>query len=267
MMMNPIFDLRDKVAIVTGAASGIGREIAIVFHALGARLVLTDIDLAGVQATAESLGTGIATCRHDVASEEDWDATIATVAQMHGRLDILVNNAGIMMAKPFADAGIEMLRRQFAINVESVYLGMQGALPLMRAARDQGAGTTSIVNISSVYGKVAGAQFAAYSATKGAVRALSKAVAVEMATAGIRVNCVMPGPVATNLGADWEPPRDADGNLIPPEAALAAWASLIPMGRLGETRDIAPLVAFLASDAAGFITGSEFIADGGYTAA
>jgi len=266
-MMTDISDLRDKVALVTGAASGIGREVATLFHALGARLVLTDIDLPGVQATADGLGDGITTIRHDVASEEEWVAAFAQVQAVHGRLDILVNNAGIMMAKPFAEAGIGILRRQLSINVESVYLGMQGALPLMQAARAQGATTTSIVNISSVYGKVAGAQFAAYSATKGAVRALSKAVAVEMATAGIRVNCVMPGPVATNLGADWDPPRDAAGQLIPPEEALAAWATLIPMGRLGETRDIAPLVAFLASDAAGFITGAEFIADGGYTAA
>jgi NAD(P)-dependent dehydrogenase (short-subunit alcohol dehydrogenase family) len=266
-MMEHISDLRDKVAIVTGAASGIGREVSRLFHALGARLVLTDIDLPGVQATADALGTDITVCRHHVASPEDWAATFATVERMHGQLDILVNNAGIMMAKPFAEADVTILRRQFSINVESVYLGMQGALPLMRASRERGAKTTSIVNISSVYGKVAGAQFSAYSATKGAVRALSKAVAFEMATAGIRVNCVMPGPVATNLGADWEPPRDSAGTLIPPDEALAAWATLIPMKRLGETRDIAPLVAFLASDAAAFITGAEFIADGGYTAA
>ncbi|MET0365302.1 MAG: SDR family oxidoreductase [Sphingobium sp.] len=266
-MMTSIYDLKDKIAIVTGAASGIGREIATQFHALGARLILTDINGDGVRATADSLGAGITTCRHDVASEEEWASVFATVEQEHGRLDILVNNAGIMMAKPFEEAGVDILRRQLRINVESVYLGMQGALPLLKAAIGKGARTSAIVNIASIYGKVAGTEYAAYSATKGAVRALSKAVATEMATTGIRVNCVMPGPVATNLSADWEPPRDADGNLIPPDIALAAWAKLIPMGRLGETGDIAPLVAFLASDAAGFITGAEFIADGGYTAA
>lgn len=265
--MTHIFDLAGKTALVTGAAAGIGREIATLLHALGAQLMLTDIDASGVEQVAAGFGERVVALRHDVASEADWAAVYAAVERAFGRLDILVNNAGVMMAKPFAEAGIEILRRQQRINVESVYLGMQGALPAMRAARKQGAVTTSIVNISSIYGKVGGAEYAAYSATKGAVRALSKAVATEMATTGIRVNCVLPGPVATNLSADWDPPRDADGNPIPPDVALAAWAKLIPMGRLGETRDIAPLVAFLASDAAGFITGSEFIADGGYTAA
>jgi len=264
--MGTPFALEGKVAIVTGAASGIGRKTSALLHALGARLFMTDIDLDGVETAAADLGVDVAALGHDVASEEDWARVYATIAQDAGHLDILVNNAGIMMAKPFEQANIDILRRQLRINVESVYLGMQGAIPLMRAAIVQGSSTASIINIASVYGKVAGAQFAAYSATKGAVRALSKAVANEMATSGIRVNTVLPGPVATNLSAGWEPPRDAFGELIPPEVALAAWAQLIPMGRLGETRDIAPLVAFLASDAAGFITGSEFTADGGYTA-
>lgn len=264
--MDSIFDLRGKVALVTGAAAGIGREISHVFHAVGATLVMTDIDQAGVEAAAAELGGDILTIGHDVSSEDDWAKVFAVIEAKHGWLDVLVNNAGVMMSQPFVDAGIDVLRRQQRINVDSVYLGMQGALPLLRAGLAAGAKTASIVNISSVYGKVAGAQFAAYSATKGAVRALSKAVATELAATGIRVNCVMPGPVATNLSADWEPPRDADGKLIPPEVALGAWAKLIPMGRLGETRDIAPLVAFLASDGAGFITGAEFIADGGYTA-
>ena len=263
--MTSLFNLNGKVAIVTGAASGIGQETARLFHALGARLIVTDIDEAGLK-TAAAAWEGAATHRHDVSSEADWAAVFAAVARDYSQIDILVNNAGIMMAKPFADAGIDILRRQMSINVESVYLGMQGALPLMRAALAKGATTTSIVNISSIYGKVAGAEYAAYSATKGAVRALSKAVATEMALSGIRVNTVMPGPIATNLSATWDPPRDADGNIIPPEEALAAWARMIPMGRLGGTADIASLVAFLASDAASFITGSEFIADGGYTA-
>jgi NAD(P)-dependent dehydrogenase (short-subunit alcohol dehydrogenase family) len=259
-------DMDDKIALVTGAASGIGREIATLFRSLGATLIVTDVNRDGVEAVAAELGGDTLALAHDVASEADWAEVFAAVGEKHGRLDVLVNNAGIMMAQPFESAGIDILRRQLRINVESVHLGMHGALPLLRAARAQGAASAAIVNIASIYGKVAGSQFAAYSATKGAVRAMSKAVAAELATSGIRVNCVLPGPVATNLGADWEPPRDADGNLIPPEAALAAWATLIPMGRLGETRDIAPLVAFLASDAAGFITGAEFIADGGYTA-
>lgn len=264
--MRTPFDIAGKIALVTGAASGIGREIAELFHAMGAKLALSDINPDGLAEVASGLQGPVLTLRHDVTSEEDWAQTYAAIGQEYGRLDILVNNAGVMMAKPFEQAGIEILRRQHRINVEGVYLGMQGALPLLRASLAQGAESTAIVNISSVYGMVGGAEFAAYSATKGAVRALTKAVAFELAKTGIRVNCVLPGPVATNLGADWEPARDQDGNILSPEAALAAWASMIPMGRLGETRDIAPLVAFLASDAARFVTGAEFVADGGYTA-
>ena len=136
----------------------------------------------------------------------------------------------------------------------------------MKKAITAGNPTPSIINLSSVYGMVAGEMFSAYSTTKGAVRAFSKAVAYELASIGIRVNCVLPGPAATNLSASWEPPRDADGNLLSPEEALAPWVKLIPMGRIGTADDIAPVIAFLASDMAKFITGAELVADGGYTA-
>lgn len=266
-MDSQFFSLSGKVAIVTGAASGIGLETARLFAALGADLVLTDIDEAGLATAAGAVGGNVRIQRHDVTSEADWSRVYAFIAQECGRLDVLVNNAGIMVARPFVEAGIEVLRRQLQVNVESVYLGMQGAVPLMRQAITGGARNAAIVNVASIYGKVAGSAFAAYSATKGAVRALSKAVAIELAQTGIRVNAVLPGPVATNLSATWDPPRDALGNVLSAEEALAQWARLIPMGRLGMTEDIAPLIAFLASDAAGFITGSEFVADGGYTAA
>lgn len=264
--MSAILNLDGKIAVITGAASGIGRQTATLFHSLGARLLLTDIDSAGLAAFAAQLGDDVLTATHDVTSEPGWTAVFGQVDAEFGQLDILVNNAGIMMSKPFAEAGIDVLRRQMQINVEGVYMGMQGALPLLRASIARGAGTTAIVNISSVYGKVGGAQFAAYSATKGAVRALTKAVAIELADSGIRVNSVLPGPVATNLGAKWDAPTDEAGVPLSPEAALATWTRLIPMGRLGDANDIAPLIAFLASDAAAFVTGSEFIVDGGYTA-
>ena len=128
------------------------------------------------------------------------------VRAQYGQLDVLVNNAGIMLSKPFAEAGIDVLRRQLRINVESVYMGMHGALPLLREAVARGAATASVVNIASIYGKVGGEQYAAYSATKGAVRALTKAVAMELASSKIRVNAVLPGPVLTNLSASWDPP-------------------------------------------------------------
>jgi NAD(P)-dependent dehydrogenase (short-subunit alcohol dehydrogenase family) len=264
--MNSPWSLDGRIAVVTGAGSGIGQETAHELARQGATLFVTDINADTAAATAAAIGAQATAVRHDVTRADDWAALFAQVQAAHGALDTLVNNAGIMLSTPFADAPVAMLHRQQAINVDSLYLGMQGAQPLMLAAVERHGGTASIINISSVYGMVAGAQFAAYSATKGAVRGLSRAVAYEWARQGIRVNTVLPGPVATNLGADWDPPVDANGQPLSPEAALAAWASLIPMGRLGEARDIAPLVAFLASDAARFITGAEFVADGGYTA-
>jgi NAD(P)-dependent dehydrogenase (short-subunit alcohol dehydrogenase family) len=265
-MDNP-FDLTGRVAIVTGAASGIGRETANLLAGLGVQVVATDIDLAGVEQTVAAIAGGAATAlRHDVTSEVDWAAVFAHVSARIGRLDILVNNAGVMMSAPFEAAPIEHLRRQQRINVESVFMGMQGAIPLMRAAIAAHGAAPSIINVSSIYGQVAGAHFAAYSASKGAVKMLTKAVANELAPSGIRVNSIHPGPTATNLGASWDPPRDAQGQLIAPQTVLANWLRLIPAGRMGAVGDIAPVIAFLASDAAGYITGAELVIDGGYTA-
>ncbi len=261
------YTLQGKVALVTGAASGIGLATATLFSALGARLIVTDIDAEGLKAAAAGLTHGTLALPHDVTSEAGWTAVFDAVRAQYGRLDVLVNNAGIMLSKPFVEAGIEVLRRQLQINVESVYMGMHGALPMLCEAVAQGAVTASVINIASIYGKVGGEQYAAYSATKGAVRALTRAVAVELASSKIRVNAVLPGPVLTNLSATWDPPLDDHGNPLSAEQVLAAWARMIPLGRLGATSDIAPLVAYLASDLASFITGADFIADGGYTAA
>ena len=259
-------DLNGKVAWITGAGSGIGRACAQQLAAAGARLVLGDIDAAGLAETMAGLGGKHLAIHQDVTAQADWVAGAGAVAARFGTLNILVNNAGIMLNAPLIHAPLDHLRRQYAINVESVFVGMQTAFPLMQTAISGGASDASIINISSVYGMVAGASFAAYSASKGAVRGLSRAAAIEWARTGVRVNCVLPGPVATNLSADWDPPVDEQGEPITQEVALAAWAGLIPIGRLGEARDIAPLVAFLASDEARFITGAEFVADGGYTA-
>ena len=265
--MSKAFDLTGKVAWVTGAGSGIGRATAETLAEAGATLVLGDISEAGLAETAAGLaGAGHLSLKQDVTSADDWAAGAKAISAKFGRLDVLVNNAGIMLTAPLIDAPLAHLRRQYSINVESVFIGMQTAFPLMQAGIAAGAAGASIINVSSVYGMVAGAAFAAYSASKGAVRGLSRAAALEWAKTGVRVNCVLPGPVQTNLGADWEPPRDETGALIPPEQALAAWASMIPMGRLGQAADIAPLMLFLASDQAAFVTGAEFVADGGYTA-
>ena len=252
---------------MTGAGSGIGRETALTLAKSGATVVASDINGDSAREVAEGCGISAVAFEHDVTDEAGWQNCAQAIEQRFGHLDVLVNNAGIMVSQAFSDAPVNILRRQHQTNVESVYIGMQVAEPLMKAAIVKGATGASIINVASVYGMVAGAQFAAYSATKGAVRALSRAVAFEWAQSGIRVNCVLPGPVQTNLGADWEAPVDASGNPIPPEVALAAWAAMIPMKRLGMAGDIAPMIAFLASDGAAFVTGAEFVADGGYTAA
>lgn len=260
------FDLAGRVAIVTGAGSGIGRETATLLAQLGVKVVATDINLATVEETVASINDGKAVAfRHDVTSEKDWADIFAHVGQI-GRLDILVNNAGVMKDGAFEKAPIEHLRLQMKINVESAFIGMQGVIPLMKASIAKHGAAPSIINVSSIYGQVAGAQYAAYSASKGAIKMLSKAVAYELAPSGIRVNSIHPGPTVTNLNANHEPPRDADGNLIPIEVIMGNFLKMIPMGRFGAVTDIAPVIAFLASDAASYITGAELVIDGGYTA-
>lgn len=258
--------LSGKTAVVTDAASGIGLAATRELLSHNVSVVMTDINESALMASAEELNGNIKLMKQDVSSQDDWTAVFNAVKETYGSLDILVNNAGIMVAGAFECAPLEILRKQYSINVESVFMGMQGAIPLMKQAIAWGAQSCSIVNIASIYGMVGGAEFAAYSASKGAVRAMSKAVANELSKTGIRVNCVLPGPAATNLSADWEPPRDAKGNLLSGEEALQSWVKLIPMGRIGQAGDIGPMIAFLCSDLAAFATGAEFVIDGGYTA-
>jgi NAD(P)-dependent dehydrogenase (short-subunit alcohol dehydrogenase family) len=263
-MTQALFDLTGRVALVTGAASGIGRQTAHTLASLGATVYGTDLN---TNALAETMaGIGGRGLGHDVTSPDDWTSAIDAVRTGSGRLDVLVNNAGIMLNRPFLDTTLDEFRNQQQINVESVFLGMKTALPLMLETVAAHTVSPSIINVSSVYGQVAGASFSAYSASKGAVRLMTKAVAFEFAENGIRVNSLHPGPTATNLGAGWEPPRDAEGNLLSPEQAAARWLTLIPNRRFGMPADMAGAIAFLASDASSYMTGSELTVDGGYTA-
>lgn len=251
-----MFELTGKVALVTGAAKGIGAEVAALFASAGAIVVATDINPAGA---APAGGRFV---QQDVTDAGQWDAVIQSIDAQEGRLDIVVNNAGIILNKPFLSTTIEDFRRVQAINVESVWMGMQAVAPLMTRS-----GGGLIINLSSIYGQIAGPMQAAYSASKGAVRMMTKGVAVEFGRArtGIRVNSVHPGPVNTDLGLSGLAPGVAAGRFKDEVEAKDHVAGLFPMGRWVETDDVGGAILFLASDASKYVTGTELTVDGGYS--
>jgi len=248
-----------KVALVTGAAMGLGAAIARALAAEGATVVLTDREAAAGEAMALEIAAagGMAHfVAHDVAIEADWERVVEATVSRLGRLDILVNNAGISGGlMPLLDHSLEDWRRIMAINLDGVFLGMRHCGPVMVA---QGGG--SIINLSSILGKVAMANAAAYCASKGGVLLLTKAAAIEWATAGVRVNSVHPGFIDTPMVAGALHAAE-NGNEMR-DALIAAH----PMARFGVSREIADAVLFLASDEASFMTGAEMVVDGGYTA-
>jgi NAD(P)-dependent dehydrogenase (short-subunit alcohol dehydrogenase family) len=255
--------IRGKAALVTGAASGIGRATAILFAREGARVLLTDLDPAGagVAASIRTDGGEAHFVRHDVSDEASWVDAIGRVLEAFGRLDILVNNAGIAFVRPLAETTLAEWRRVMAVNLDGVFLGTREAV---RAMRRSGGG--AIVNMSSASGLVGSPLASAYCASKGAVRLFTKAVAVEVAGDGIRVNSIHPGGVRTPIWAkaDFWPGLVAKSG--GEDAAFEALAGGAPLGRLAEPEEIAEAVLYLASDASKFMTGSELVIDGGYTA-
>ena len=253
--------MKNKVVLVTGGASGIGLASAEACAREGAVVIITDVNAKEGEAQAQRLaadGLKAEFLQQDVASEADWRRVVDGILARHGRLDVLVNNAGIAVIAPIEQETLEGWRRTQAVNMEGVFLGTREAI---RAMKD---GSGSIVNISSIEGLVGDPLVPAYNASKGGVRILTKSVALYCAQQGyrIRVNSVHPGYVATPLVAN------AIGAL-PPDQAAALHQDLlgrIPMGRLGEPREIANVVLFLASDESSYMTGSELVVDGGYTA-
>lgn len=261
-----------KVILITGAASGFGKATAETLAAAGADIVATDID-------AEALGDTLDNCRahgatvlggrHDVSSEADWHNLLNRVDVAFGRLDGLINNAGYMLTKPYLNTSLEAFRRIHKVNVESIWMSVQAAYPLLKKAAQRAPGASaSVVNVSSIYGQVAGFAQSAYCATKGAVRMLTKCQAVEFARAGagIRVNAVQPGPGNTALAETGIAQMIEAGMVKSADEALAFLGGLIPAGRFAEPQDVADLMVFLCSDASGYFTASEFTLDGGYSA-
>jgi NAD(P)-dependent dehydrogenase (short-subunit alcohol dehydrogenase family) len=248
-----------RVALVTGAASGIGRASAEALAHEGASVVLTDIQVAlGQQAAAGIAKTGGKAVfrRQDVTSEQGWADIIAEIGSEYGRLDVLVNNAGIAVAGFVTELSLDEWRRQQAINVDSVFMGTRAALPLMAK------GGGSIINISSIAGLRGAPRLSAYCASKGAVRLFSKAVAIECAALknGVRVNSIHPGIIETPIWAA----LGAPGSNLPPDLDMLAQMR-VPLGVKGQPVDIANAVVFLASDESRYMTGEEMVIDGGMT--
>ena len=258
--------LNRKIALVTGAGSGIGRACAEALAREGARVWLTDIDERSGREVCAGIGGGVAQfLALDVTEEAAWRAAIESVRAEHGALHVLVNNAGICIAAPLLDLSYASWRRQLAVNLDGVFLGTKAALPLMTAS-----GGGAIVNISSVAGLQGVPGLSGYCATKGGVRLFTKAVALECAQAhnGVRVNSIHPGGIETPLWAKMA----SDGIALPAgdpsiaarmEDTRAASLAATPLGIVGCAADIAAGVVYLASDDARFVTGAELVIDGG----
>lgn len=248
--------LSDKVAVITGAGSGIGKAIAKRFAAEGAKIVAADVVGDRVQEVVAEInaahGTAIAIVA-DVSKVQDVEAMIDTAINQYGRLDVLVNNAGIMdRLLPVADCTDEVWSRVLAVNLNGPFYACRKAIPIMVR---QGGGV--IVNIASVAGVRGGVAGAAYTASKHAVVGLTKNIAAFYAKDGIRCNAICPGAVATAIGLGGEPH---------PEAAALLMKVTGTSPRTGQPEEIAAVALFLASDDASFVNGATLIADGGWVA-
>jgi len=254
--------LGGKVALVTGAASGIGRATALRFAEEGAKVALADIDAEKGRALAAEMTAGghdVLYQELDVVSEDAWAQVVGTVVDRFGKLDILVNSAGIGRAKGLLDMPYDFWQQTMRINLDGTFLGTRAAVARMKES-----GGGSIINMSSVLGFSGLTNLTAYCASKGGVRLFTKAAAIECAEKGynVRVNSVHPGYIETPMVM-----RRFDKIAVGErEAEETRLKQTLPIGRLGQAREIADMILYLASDEAAFVTGAEFVIDGGYLA-
>lgn len=245
-----------KIALITGGASGIGRAAAKLLAAEGARVAVSDINIEGAQATAADIGAGALALEHDVTDEASWEKILGATEDKLGGLHVLVNCAGIVSVGTVEETSLEDWRRVHAVDLDSVFLGCKHAVPLI--ARHGGG---SIINLSSISGIIAGHNLAAYNSAKAGVRHLTKSVALHCARQGygIRCNSIHPAFVDTAMLDDIL----RHGTR---EEGLERLARQVPLGKIGDTGDIAWAVVYLASDESKFMTGAEMVLDGGVSA-
>jgi len=246
--------VQDKVCLVTGGASGIGRETVLLMAEQGARIVLTDLNEEAGQSVVgeiEAIGGEAIFVKHDVSSEEDWIRVVKTAVERFGQVDVLVNNAGVFVVKPIQETTEADWDFVNDVNTKGLFFGVKQVLSAMKKSSGG-----SIINISSIYGIVGASSASAYQASKAAVRVFTKSAAVEYIEHNIRVNSVHPGVIATPMTADI---------MADAEAGEALLGGAI-FRRPAHPKEIAWGILFLATDESSFMTGSELVIDGGYTA-
>jgi 3alpha(or 20beta)-hydroxysteroid dehydrogenase len=257
------FDLTGRSALVTGGARGLGAGMAQALTAAGARVMIGDVlKDVGEQTAAGIEGAGFVSL--DVTSDAEWEAAVAHTVAEFGGLDIVVNNAGIEVTQLIVDTDPDQIRAMLEVNILGTMLGLKHGMRAMRPGGAAGNGG-SIINIASVAATIAFPAIAGYSATKSGVDRLTRVAAMEAGKLGygVRVNCLYPGLVATDMGMKLAVETSGLGLFESPEAAVGAVIELTPSGRLGEVSDMADAVVFLASDASRFVNGAGLPVDGG----
>ena len=257
--MSQRFRLDGKVALITGAASGIGAATARAFVEQGAQVVIGDLNETAGEALASELGAGAVFTRLDVTNAANAQAAVALAQERFGRLNALVNCAGIGFVGNLEETPENEWAKLFAVNVTGTFLTCAAAVPVMLAQEPRGG---SIINIGSVAGLVAVSRRFAYGATKGAVVALSKSIAIDYAGTGLRCNCICPGTIYSPFVEGYLDRFHKENK----DQTITELHARQPVGRMGRPDEVADLAAYLASDAAEFMTGSEVVIDGGLTA-
>jgi len=246
--------LENKVALISGGARGMGAVEAKLFASEGARIIIGDIrkeEGRQVEAQINESGGDCFFTHLDVTSEANWLEAVAQAVARYGKLDILINNAGIFPMEKIEETTEESWDMVMDVNAKGVFLGTKSVIPAMRAA-----GGGSIINLSSIAGLVGSTYSASYNASKGAVRLLTKSTAIQYAREGIRANSIHPGLIDTLMAA----------NLLADEDLRQRRVATTPMGRVGRAEEVAYGALYLASDESSFMTGSELVIDGGFTA-